>query len=66
MNLLVVVSSFLRKQAEEESAAREKRQKKAAEARLLEAANDPFGAELIDPAKLADAQRAKQLDDDDY
>jgi len=29
------------------------------------AANDPFGGELIDPAAIAKAERAKQLDDDD-
>jgi hypothetical protein len=44
---------------------REKREKKAAEVQLLEAANDPFGGELIDPAAISKAERAKQLDDDD-
>lgn len=56
---------FLRKQADEEALERKKREKKAAEVQLLEAANDPFGGELIDPAAIAKAERAKQLDDDD-
>lgn len=53
------------KKAEEEAKAQEKRERKAAEERLLLAANDPFG-EPIDPAQISLAQRAKQLDDDDY
>lgn len=51
---------------EEELKALEKRKRKAEDDRALDAANDPFGAELIDPSVIALAKRAKQLDEDDY